>query len=120
MTFAASTASIAVASSSSPPALSYRSPWTYPVIVDHVAPSAATAGRSLAVQSHISTWKPRSLMRLTRSRYGTSCQNISVVTASGNIGVATCHSFLDAERFEIRAGGSDLQSFTRWTVPRPS
>src|SRR5512140_394432 len=63
-------------------------------MVDQVAPSAATARRSFLVQSHISTWKPRSLMRLTRSRYGTSCQNISVVTASGNMGVAMERRFL--------------------------
>ena len=62
-------------------------------MVDQVAPIAATASRSFTVQSHISTWKPRSLILRTRSRYGRSRNSISVVTANGNIGVLMQASF---------------------------
>lgn len=72
MTFAASTDFFAEDRNASIPSSSVRVPEMYPVMDPISAPVAARASRSLFVQSHISTCRPRSAIRSTRSMNGRS------------------------------------------------
>ena len=90
----ASTERAAEASSASAPCGSTSSPSTYPVIDVNRTPdsaSPASSSRSLAVQSQISTAKPRSCTWRIRSARGRSRRTISTQTASvkGLLGTAT-------------------------------
>ena len=77
--------SSAVRTTSSQVAGSIRSPCRYPVIDVNLAPVAASASRSLSCQLQISTAKPMSWIRRTRSMIGNSVKTISEDTASSKV-----------------------------------